>query len=904
MKNNHLAVSKTLFSNTFSNGLLSKFFVFFILFYSFNSASAGDLTVNATTSTGGALTGAKYQLFSGPNYLGESAVGTTLSLTTGTTYTFFVHYSGTSTKRETFVSSAGGNTYSFKTTNVKFNFSGGYLDYTASGGLISFGKTAGVWNAQELFPKDYYGNTMTIHTGFVWYDVRGLNFTIDYEGMTSIDKTITILRVFNSTASPISGVSFRGGPVTGTNWYVPGTTGATGMLAALYNGSPSSIAHEARVNGTTAVVGPQNPTTNSYYLFQTNKLTLRLQKCDLTGLTGGTVRWGYGATWGTSYFPAPNSTNASGETCAEFFPGTYSFEMNYQSTAQVKGSVVIPNANTILTWTTTKVILAWAYDIAYGGSGDSRYFNKPYMELLPGTYNFNFRSPSGSNYIALTFSGCTYDNKPVLVRLINSSGAGLSGGIVNYYISSTVYGGITNASGNLFLLLPASATSAYFSMNYNFGNYTIYQNIVTTPTVVFQTKNVVMELRDNLGALLSDATNLSYYQYATNTFSAGVTLGGVATMQLLPGSYYFNMQFNSGRMTIYQNIGTTPIVTFQTKKVDLELRDHVGALLSDATNLSYYQFTTAIFAGGVTLGGTATMQLLPGSYYFNMQFKSGRMTIYQNIGTTPTVTFQTKKVDLELRDHNGDLLSDATGLTYYQFETATFAGGVTVGGTATMQLLPGNYYFNIAFNSGRSSIYQNIGTTPTVTFTTTLTTVTLKDGAASPLSSGVVTDYQYFTNSFGTTDINGEVSQELLPGSYYFTLGYSATSLSKYRTVSGTTYTIDFLWSGSALSKTTGMAQNGTNNKIGLGVNYPNPFVGRTTIPFLITEASNVRLTVFDMLGKEIAVLVNENKEAGEYKEFWNASNMPAGNYLVKLQTTSLADNNTVQMNRTMISIK
>ncbi|GAB1452889.1 hypothetical protein MASR2M47_29450 [Draconibacterium sp.] len=61
--------------------------------------------------------------------------------------------------------------------------------------------------------------------------------------------------------------------------------------------------------------------------------------------------------------------------------------------AQVKSSISIVAGTNTFTWSTTNVTLVWPYDIAYGGSGDSRFFNKPSMELLAGTYNFNFRSP-------------------------------------------------------------------------------------------------------------------------------------------------------------------------------------------------------------------------------------------------------------------------------------------------------------------------------------------------------------------------------------------------------------------------------------------------------------------------------------------------------------------------------
>src|SRR5690606_23904350 len=118
---------------------------------------------------------------------------------------------------------------------------------------------------------------------------------------------------------------------------------------------------------------------------------------------------------------------------AEFFPGTYSFEMNTNSSSQVKSSVVIPNANTTLAWQTTAVTLNWPHAISYGGSGDVRFFNGPTMELLPGTLNFNFRTPNSNNYTPLTIAGCSMAFTPRIVRLISSTNAPISGGEVSGY---------------------------------------------------------------------------------------------------------------------------------------------------------------------------------------------------------------------------------------------------------------------------------------------------------------------------------------------------------------------------------------------------------------------------------------------------------------------------------------
>lgn len=65
--------------------------------------------------------------------------------------------------------------------------------------------------------------------------------------------------------------------------------------------------------------------------------------------------------------------------------------------------------------------------------------------------------------------------------------------------------------------------------------------------------------------------------------------------------------------------------------------------------------------------------------------------------------------------------------------------------------------------------------------------------------------------------------------------------------------------------------------------NYPNPFNPTTNIQFTITEPNNVRLTVYNMLGQEVAVLVNEFKRAGKHDVTFDATNLSTGVYIYRL---------------------
>ncbi len=70
--------------------------------------------------------------------------------------------------------------------------------------------------------------------------------------------------------------------------------------------------------------------------------------------------------------------------------------------------------------------------------------------------------------------------------------------------------------------------------------------------------------------------------------------------------------------------------------------------------------------------------------------------------------------------------------------------------------------------------------------------------------------------------------------------------------------------------------------------NYPNPFNAGTTIRYRVARSSMVRLSVFDLLGREVMVLVNERRDAGIYEVRFDRSDLPSGVYFYTLTTGSV----------------
>lgn len=96
------------------------------------------------------------------------------------------------------------------------------------------------------------------------------------------------------------------------------------------------------------------------------------------------------------------------------------------------------------------------------------------------------------------------------------------------------------------------------------------------------------------------------------------------------------------------------------------------------------------------------------------------------------------------------------------------------------------------------------------------------------------------------------------------------------------------------LSFITGINDPVNNTPIGFKIeqNYPNPFNPTTTIGYYVSEKSDVSIRVYDMLGKEVELLVNENKMPGSYIIPFNGNNLPSGVYFYRLTAKAENGNN------------
>ncbi len=145
--------------------------------------------------------------------------------------------------------------------------------------------------------------------------------------------------------------------------------------------------------------------------------------------------------------------------------------------------------------------------------------------------------------------------------------------------------------------------------------------------------------------------------------------------------------------------------------------------------------------------------------------------------------------------------------------------------------------------------------------------------------------------SFMTTGIHGPVvvagdSNSVVVKKLKGTAGFGARMPygGPYLTDAEIQVFVQWIMSGAKETPSTAdVAQTGVPLKLDLLQNYPNPFNPLTTVTFALPSASTVRLAVYDMLGRQVSVLLNEVRTAGQHTVAFNAVGLASGTYTYRL---------------------
>ncbi len=386
------------------------------------------------------------------------------------------------------------------------------------------------------------------------------------------------------------------------------------------------------------------------------------------------------------------------------------------------------------------------------------------------------------------------------------------------------------------------------------------------PELVFQTEEVTVNLTDSYGVPLN-ADEL-IYRDGTGDYIPIATDASTASIEMLPLSFDFQAKYLGFTQTIVQNAKTNQTVNFQTQPVTVNLKNSREDLL-EAEELAYRN----VDGNYVTIAqntASATLEMLPLSYYFSATYLGYAQSKFQNILDIPVVNFQTEAVTVSLNNSTGNpLYADEL---YYRDANGSYMSLGTNTASDTVEMLPLSYYFKAKYLSNSQSIRQNVASNSDVNFQTVLVSVDLVDGSNSPLvGDAIFRNGDGMYTSFGITGQTPE-TMEMLPMYYYFRCTYNGLTKTKLWNVK-TNPNVLFTYDGSNLFKQAEAGDDFVADWSGITTrSYPTPFNTVLNIEYTVTEDSDLTIEIFDISGRKVKTLENAFISQGSHITTWDGT--------------------------------
>jgi hypothetical protein len=349
------------------------------------------------------------------------------------------------------------------------------------------------------------------------------------------------------------------------------------------------------------------------------------------------------------------------------------------------------------------------------------------------------------------------------VKLVNSSGEKIASGTLQCY-EGAWKDAVNNNDGTFTIATTAKTLS--LRMTYEYGSQTKSNVPIGSDTIVFQTVNAQVRLENSQGTPISAEGGTGTVQYYAGAWrNLGPTTNGIASKELLPGTYSFRMTYAYASKDKQQDLSTNPVVVFQTVNANVQLQNSQGTPI-DAGTVQYYSGAWRAF--GATTNGVASKELLPNNYSFRMTYEYASKDKQQDLNSNPTVVFQTVNAKIQLQNSQGTLIDQSAGggtVQYYSGAWRSF--GSTVNGVASKELLPNNYSFRMTHEYVSNDKAQDLSANSTVSFSTVLCTIRVKDSQNQPVDNALASYYSGAWRQIGNT-VNGEITKELLPKNLTF----------------------------------------------------------------------------------------------------------------------------------------
>jgi hypothetical protein len=222
------------------------------------------------------------------------------------------------------------------------------------------------------------------------------------------------------------------------------------------------------------------------------------------------------------------------------------------------------------------VTLQFSGNIQYYDNG-WKTFVKPSMSLPAGTYHFKF---DGYEKV-LNISGKEVVKSIAIIKLLNSNNSGIPNGTVQLFNLAWVNLGSTGSDGAIVCVIDGLKRNVAISMNYEYGHQEKWQDIKQNSTVIFQTKNVILQLQNHIGNIITSSGDKVQY-YSGNWHDLGITKNGTVNKELLPLIYCFSMEYEHARLEKWQNLSVSdkPVV-FQTALINVQLKNFISGYLAN-----------------------------------------------------------------------------------------------------------------------------------------------------------------------------------------------------------------------------------------------------------------------------------------------------------------------------------
>lgn len=390
----------------------------------------------------------------------------------------------------------------------------------------------------------------------------------------------------------------------------------------------------------------------------------------------------------------------------------------------------------------------------------------------------------------------------------------------------------------------------------------------------------------------------------THAIFTGVTIGTDSSVQMLDTSVGPYKSTSLFKLAVGQTAGKATVL----------------AMASDTSNrcvaIAYWPAGTAFSSSPTNTAGGKRMWFDAGTYNNNSAVAGGTM----NLTAAGQIIFLNAVQSMI----TGSVTSLGTNLlTNGNFGSSTgWTGPLTVGAYTANSTYDFNY--STAFPTGGTAPCLRVSSTAGATNTAYYQAVTLTTGIFALdglIKNSTTTSADYWVEFYltsklptnlgpdvvaiqdttvefvwlkqsgwgGVDNYDGKLSA--LPSSMLDTIKKAGTYYLVIKTGTLGTGKVDAVIDNLNLSKltVTGVKNESASivKSFDLQQNYPNPFNPSTSISYKVSKEGFVSLKVYDIIGREVATLVNEVKQAGSYSTEWNAAGMCSGLYFYKMQTGS-----------------